>query len=207
MRRKPWGGEEPQEITYTRRDLTSEVLIPLLQSLAVGVAIAVVIIVLTGFFRGGGLLLRVEAASAIGLVVACVLIAWRFTKDVRAPYIQALEERVGVDIDRDGVVGVPQRPAIDPMRIDSLARLFIRNVYNGLPTSRRWWVDEQRLMSQTEWEIVVRRLRARGILERVEGQADSLLAASEAEAWERYISAPQAGHWVVSEDEDLVALE
>jgi hypothetical protein len=178
------------------------VAVPLTQCAIVGFAVGLAVLAVTA-----GAMRRWAwwpLALCAGVLAFTALAVWRFVWEIRRPAVAALEELSGRDLDGDGFVGA--RVPLDNVRLDRLARHLLRLAADGKSISRRAVVP--RMMTRGEWEVIMKRFVARGVIDRDRMGAAVLKCGTFEECWSRYVGEAQnARSFWVGEDGDLIARE
>ena len=106
---KPWEQSEipARLITYERRSVHTEILIPLLACLLCGGGVTSFIVLVGWGILGAGFKTALVLGLGVGALVVSTAVAWRFFHGVVDGVVYRAEEATGLDIDRDGVVGEP----------------------------------------------------------------------------------------------------
>lgn len=110
---------QPGQVTYERKGITSEILIPLLSCLLVGMGVAISLVMVQWGILDINLKAALKFGGGIGLLIASLAVTWRFYKAV----VWIAEEATRRDLDRDGWVGEPE-PRIITVRANQGATVI-----------------------------------------------------------------------------------
>ena len=92
------------QVTYERKGITSEILIPLFSCLLVGIGVSIALVIIQWGILDINWRSAFKFGAGIGLLTASVAVTWRFYKAV----VWITEETTRRDLDRDGWVGEPE---------------------------------------------------------------------------------------------------
>lgn len=92
------------QVTYERKGITSEILIPLMACVLFGLGVTVALAVIQWGILNIGLKAALKFGGGVGLLAASLALTWRFYKAV----VWIAEETTRHDLDRDGWVGEPE---------------------------------------------------------------------------------------------------
>ena len=107
MRKKNFETPMPQgNVTYERKGVTSEIAIPLLSCLMVGLGVATALTVIQWGALGIEPMRAIGVGGGVGLLIASLATAWRFYQAV----VWFGERITRKDWDKDGWVGEPEPP-------------------------------------------------------------------------------------------------
>jgi hypothetical protein len=103
--------------TYERKGITSEIIIPLLSCLLVGLGVATSLVIAQWGILAVDLQDALRFGGGVGLLIASLAVTWRFYKAV----VWITEEATRRDWDKDGYVGEPPEPRIITVRANNHA--------------------------------------------------------------------------------------
>lgn len=104
MRRKNFDVPTQGNMTYERKGVTSEIVIPLMACALFGLGIALSLAVVSWGILDMDRKPAFEFAGAVGLLAMSLALTWRFYKAI----IWVAEDISGKDLDQDGYVGEPE---------------------------------------------------------------------------------------------------
>jgi len=104
MKRKNFEAPAQGNVTYERKGVTSEIVIPLLNCTLFGLGIALALAIVQWGILNIPPKAAFQFAGAIGLLAASLALTWRFYKAI----VWIAEDSMNRDLDRDGWIGEPE---------------------------------------------------------------------------------------------------
>lgn len=100
------------QVTYERKGITSEVVIPLLSCILFGLGVTIALAVAQWGFLNIGPKAAWRFAGSAGVLLSSLALTWRFYRAIT----WIAEEATRRDLDRDGWIGEPPEPRIITIR-------------------------------------------------------------------------------------------
>ena len=181
MRRKNFETPMQQgQVTYERKGITSEIVIPLLACVLFGLGVTIALVVIQWGIWDINAKDALKFGGGVGVLMASLALTWRFFKAA----VGITEKVTRRDLNRDGWIGEPEPRFVyvkgteqRNSRDDDLAD-FVRGCYTR-GTGRRAWAGARlpttnHKLSKTRWARFTLILFKAGLLKRAPGGGTEL---------------------------------